>query len=122
MDGLPAPHLPDRGASHVLRARVEHVRYRRPAAPEIVLRQLLLALDYLLRRPRTSWLPTEAKKVTALTAARIPRDVLPRRLYQGAVDGQYRYFSQNLAVALDGWRATFVLSRTRPRRRLRSHF
>ena len=88
---------------------VEHVRHRRPAAPEVVLRRLL-ALDYLLERPRTSWLPTEAEKVDALTAAGIARDVLPRRLYQGAVGGQYRYFPHNLPVALDGWRATFVFA------------
>ena len=38
---------------------VEHIRHRRAAAPEVVLRRLL-SLDYLLERPRTSWLPTEA--------------------------------------------------------------
>ena len=86
---------------------VEYVRHRRPAAPEVVLRRLL-SLDYLLERPRTSWLPTEAEKVDALTAAGIARDVLPRRLYQGAVGAQYRYFPHKLPVALDGWRATFV--------------
>ncbi|MCY4029500.1 MAG: hypothetical protein OXH75_24685 [Acidobacteria bacterium] len=88
---------------------VEHVRHRRPAAPEVVLRRLP-ALDYLLERPRTSWLPTEAEKVDALTAARIARGVLPRRLYQGALGGQYRYFPHKLPVALDTWRATFVFA------------
>ena len=44
----------------------------------------------------------------ALTAAGIAREVLPRRLYQGALGGQYRYFPHKLPVALDGWRATFV--------------
>ena len=86
---------------------VEHVRHRRPAAPEVVLRRLL-ALDYLLERPRTSWLPTEAEKVDALTAAGIAREALPRRLYHGALGRQYRYFPHKLPVALDGWRATFV--------------
>ena len=62
---------------------VEHVRHRRPAAPEVVLRRLL-SLDYLLERPRTSWLPTEAEKVNARTAAGIARgraaaQALPRR-------------------------------------------
>ena len=47
---------------------VEHIRHRRPAAPEVGLR-LLLSLDYLLERPRTSWLPTEAEQVAALIAA-----------------------------------------------------
>ena len=54
------------------------------------------------------WLPTEDEKVNALTRAGIARDVLPRRLYQGAVGGQYRYFPRKLPVGLDGWRATFV--------------
>ena len=44
----------------------------------------------------------------ALTAAGIANEVLPRRLYQGAVGGQYRYFPHKLPIALDGWRATFV--------------
>ncbi len=86
---------------------VEHLRHRRPAAPEVVLRRLL-SLDYLVERPRTSWLPTEAEKVNALTAAGITTEVLPRRLYQGAVGAQYRYFPHKLPVALDGRRATFV--------------
>ena len=86
---------------------VEYDRHRRPAAPEVVLWRLL-SLDYLLERPRTSWLPTEAEKVDALTAAGIPRSVLPRRHYQGALGGQCRYFPHKLPVALDGWRATFV--------------
>ena len=86
---------------------VEHLRHRRAAAPEVVLRRLL-ALDYLLERPRTSWLPTEADKVDALTAAGIASEVLPRRLYQGAVGVQYRYFPHKLPVALDTRRATFV--------------
>ena len=86
---------------------VEHIRHRRPAAPEVLLRRLL-SLDYLLERPRTSWLPTEAEKVDALTAAGIVREVLPRRIYHGAVGRQYRYFPHKMPVGLDGWRATFV--------------
>ena len=41
-------------------------------------------------------------------AAGIARNVLPRRLYQGALGGQCRYFPHKLPVALDGWRARFV--------------
>ena len=85
----------------------EHVRHRRPAAPEVVLRRLL-SLDYVLEHPHAAWLPTEDEKVNALTAAGIADDVLPRRLYQGAVGAQYRYFSHKLPVALDGGRATFL--------------
>ena len=86
---------------------VEHIRHRRASAPEIVLRRLL-SLDYLLEHPHASWLPTEGEKVNALTGAGIAKDVLPRRLYQGAVGAQYRYFPHKLPIALDGERATFV--------------
>ena len=44
----------------------------------------------------------------ALTAAGIAREVLPRRLYQGAVGVRHGYFPHKLPVGLDGWRATFV--------------
>ena len=85
----------------------EHVRHRRPAAPEVVLRRLL-SLDYVLEHPHAAWLPTEDEKVTALTAAGIDTELLPRRLYQGAVGAQYRYFPHKLPLALDGRRATFL--------------
>ena len=86
---------------------IEHSRHRRAAAPELVVRRLL-SLDDLLERPRRSWLVTEARKVDALTAAGVARDVLPRRLYQGAVGVQHGYFPHKMPVGLDGWRATFV--------------
>ena len=89
----------------------EHVRHRRPAAPEVVLRRLL-SLDYVLEHPHAAWLPTEDEKVNALTAAGIARELLPRRLYQGAVGAQYRYFPHKLPVALDGGRAMFLFVQT----------
>ena len=46
----------------------EHVRHRRTAAPEVLLRRLL-SLDYLLEHPHAAWLPTEEEKVYALAAA-----------------------------------------------------
>ncbi len=98
---------------------VEHIRHRRPAAPEVVLRRLL-SLDYLLERPHTSWLPTEAEKVDALTAAGIARDVLPRRLYQGAVGAQYRYFPTSYRSRSTAGERRSCLPRTRTRRRVRS--
>ena len=85
----------------------EHVRHRRPAAPEIVLRRLL-SLDYVLEHRNTAWLPTADEKVDALTAAGIDKELLPRRLYQGAVGALYRYFPHRLPLALDGRRATFL--------------
>ncbi len=89
----------------------EHVRHRRPAAPEVVLRRLL-SLDYVLEHPHAAWLPTEDEKVNALTAAGIAEELLPRRLYQGAVGAQHRYFPHKLPVALDGRRATFLFVQT----------
>ena len=89
----------------------EHVRHRRPAAPEVVLRRLL-SLDYVLEHPHAAWLPTEDEQVNALTAAGISKQVLPHRLYQGAVGAQQRYFPHKLPVALDGGRATFLFVQT----------
>jgi len=40
--------------------------------------------------------------------AGIAKELLPRRLYQGAVGAQYRYFPHKLPLALDGRRATFL--------------
>ena len=89
----------------------EHVRHRRPAAPDVVLRRLL-SLDYVLEHPHAAWLPTEDEKVKALTAAGIAKELLPRRLYQGAVGAQQRYFPHKLPVALDGVRSTFLFVQT----------
>lgn len=77
----------------------------------VVLRRLL-SLDYVLEHPHGAWLPTEDEKVNALTAAGISKQVLPHRLYQGAVGTQYRYFPHKLPAALDGGRATFLYVQT----------
>ena len=82
--------------------------------------RLLLSLDYVLEHPHAAWLPTEDEKVKALTAAGIAREVLPRRLYQGAVGAQYRYLPHKLPVALDRARATSCSCRPRTRPRARS--
>ena len=86
---------------------VEHARHRRLASPEVVLRRLL-SLDYVLEHPHAAWLPTDDEKVNAMTAAGIAREVLPRRLYRGALGGLFRHFPHNLPVAADDERATFV--------------
>ena len=85
----------------------EDVRHRRLASPAVVLRRLL-SLDYVLEDLDAPWLPTEAEKVAALTAAGVPEQVLPRRVYRGAVGSQTRYFAHKLPLALDAERATFV--------------
>ena len=68
----------------------------------------LLSLEYVLDHPREAWLPTEDEKVAAMSAARITKEVLPRRLYQDAVGAHYRFFPRKLPLALDGGRATFL--------------
>ncbi len=85
----------------------EHVRHRREATPEVALRRLL-SLDYVLDHLGEPWLPTETEKVAALTAAGVPRHVLPGRLYVGADSSRRRHFVHKLPVALDNRRATFV--------------
>ena len=77
----------------------EHVRHRRPAAPEVVLRRLL-SLDCVLEHRHAAWLPTEDEKVNTLTAAGIAKDLLPRGLYRGAVGAQYRYFPHKLVAGM----------------------
>ncbi len=86
---------------------VEHVRHCRPVAAEVVLRRLL-SLDYVLEHPHAAWLPTDGEKVNAMAAAGVASEVLPRRLYRGALGGLFRYFPHDLPVAADGERATFV--------------
>ncbi len=71
-----------------------------------------LSLDYVLKHPPAAWLPTEDETVNALTAAGISKQVLPHRLYQGAVAAQYRYFTHKLPVALDSGRAMFLFVQT----------
>ena len=87
----------------------EHVRHRREATPEVTLRRLL-SLDYVLDHLGAPWLPTEAEKVAALTAAGAAQDVLPGRLYQGAAEATRRYFVHKLPVALGAEWATFVFA------------
>ena len=47
---------------------------------------------------------------TSRTSGTFFEPSLPRRLYQGPVGAQYRYFPHKLPVALDGWRPTFVFA------------
>ena len=89
----------------------EDLRHRRTASPAVLLRRLL-SLDYVLEHPDAPWLPTEEEKVGALTAAGLSTDLLPSRLYQGAVDSQRRYFVHKLPLALDATAVTFVFVQT----------
>ena len=85
----------------------EHIRHRRDASPEVLMRRLL-SLDYVIEHPGLQWLATEAEKVAALEALGIERGLLPVRLYWAAAGTTRRYFPVNLPIALDAERAVFV--------------
>ena len=82
-------------------------RRRRITSSEVLMRRLL-SLDYVLERPHLPWLPTEPEKVAAFEALGIERQLLPQRVYRGALGNLLRYFSLGLPVALDDERAVFV--------------
>ena len=69
----------------------EHIRHRRDASPEVLMRRLL-SLDYVIEHPGLPWLATEAEKVAAFEALGIERGLLPVRLYRGAAGTTRRYF------------------------------
>ena len=85
----------------------EHIRHRRTASPEVLLRRLL-SLDYVIEHLGLPWLPTEKEKVAAFEALGIERDVLPVRVYRGGAGTTRRRFPVKLPVALDSARALFV--------------
>ena len=85
----------------------EHIRHRRGASTEVLMRRLL-SLDYVLEHPGLPWLPTEHEKVGAFQALGLERALLPSRLYRGAAGDTRRYFPLKLPVALDSARALFV--------------
>ena len=69
----------------------EHIRHRRDASPEVLMRRLL-SLDYVIDHPGLPWLATEAEKVAAFEALDIDRGLLPVRAYRGAAGATRRYF------------------------------
>ena len=85
----------------------EHIRHRRSASREVLLRRLL-SLDYVIERTGLPWLPTEREKVAAFEKLGIEKSLLPSRLYRGAAGGARRYFHIKLPVAVDEERAVFV--------------
>ena len=85
----------------------EHVRHRRTAVAEVVLRRLL-SLDYVIGHTALPWLPTEPEKVAAFQALGIERRFLPVRVYRGFGGETRRYFPLKLPIALDTKRAVFV--------------
>ena len=69
----------------------EHIRHRRGASTEVLMRRLL-SLDYVLEHPGLPWLPTEHEKVGAFQALGLERALLPSRLYRGTAGDTRRYF------------------------------
>ena len=55
-----------------------------------------------------AWLPTEPEKVAFFDSLGIDRRRLPKRVYQGAVGSQTRYFALKLPIAANAKTATFA--------------
>ena len=86
---------------------VENIRHRREASRPLLIRRLL-SLDYVIEHPGLNWLPKEHEKVQFLTELGLPRRLIPRRIYYGAVTQRKRYFALKLPLALDPDAATFT--------------
>ena len=86
---------------------VENIKHRRPAARRVLIRRLL-SLDYVIEHPGLNWLPKEHEKVQFLIDLGLPRSLVPRRIYYGALSQRKRYFALKLPLALDPEAATFV--------------
>ena len=55
-----------------------------------------------------NWLPAEPAKVEFFDALGLPRRLIPRRIYYGAVGNQKRYFALKLPLAADAETITFA--------------
>ena len=86
---------------------IENVRHRQDADDSAMLRRLL-SLDYVLENPELPWFPTEQEKVQFFELLGIDHSRLPRRVYQGAVGKQTRYFALKLPIAVEAKTATFA--------------
>ena len=86
---------------------IENVKHRRQADDIGMLRRLL-SLDYVLEYPKLPWLPSEQEKVAFFDSLGIDRKRLPKRVYQGAVGSQTRYFALKLPIAANASTATFA--------------
>ena len=86
---------------------VENIRHRRKARPPVVMRRLL-SLDFVLEHPGMNWLPAEPEKVEFFQELGLSRQLIPRRIYYGAVGNQKRYFALKLPLAVDAETVTFT--------------
>ena len=86
---------------------VENIRHRRKANRSVVMRRLL-SLDFVLEHPGLNWLPTEGEKVEFIEGLGVHSNLIPRRIYYGAVAAQKRYFALKLPVAGGDKTVTFA--------------
>ena len=86
---------------------VENIRHRRKANRSVVMRRLL-SLDFVLEHPGLNWLPTEGEKVEFLERLGVHSNLMPRRIYYGAVGAQKRYFALKLPVAAEAETVIFA--------------
>ena len=77
---------------------VENIRHRRNAGTPVVMRRLL-SLDFVLEHPGMNWFPTEGEKVEFIEGLGVHSNLIPRRIYYGAMGAQKRYFALKLPVA-----------------------
>ena len=86
---------------------IENIRHRRKANRSVVMRRLL-SLDFVLEHPGLNWLPTEGEKVEFIEGLGVHSNLIPRRIYYGAVRAQKRYFALKLPVAGGAQTVTFA--------------
>ena len=86
---------------------IENIRHRRKTTVS-VFRRRLLSFDFVLEHPGMNWLPTEGEKVEFLEGLGVHSNLIPRRIYYGAVRAQKRYFALKLPVAGGDKTVTFA--------------
>ena len=86
---------------------IENIRHRRKATVSVLMRRLL-SLDFVLEHPGLPWLPTEGEKVEFIEGLGVHSNLIPRRIYYGAVRAQKRYFALKLPVAGGAQTVTFA--------------
>ena len=86
---------------------IENIRHRRKATVSLLMRRLL-SLDFVLEHPGMNWLPTEGEKVEFIEGLGVHSNLIPRRIYYGAVRAQKRYFALKLPVAGGNKTVTFA--------------
>ena len=86
---------------------IENIRHRRKATVSVLMRRLL-SLDFVLEHPGLNWLPTEGEKVEFIEGLGVHSNLIPRRIYYGAVRAQKRYFALKLPVAGGDKTVTFA--------------